>query len=270
MGSLKKGINKEEVICLKKTDNNSRPFRSAIMELLTLDDDAILTSLNSMLEETKLRLFELNRKRNSMEEEMNMLLMDLRSPRGENGAIVGLRGEGRLIDDQGFPRADIDLYDVRTKRHRFACLQTDHKITMSQLETELKALHRVQNELEKRTKSTTSNETAQESEQKDDVSDSPASSARSDEPAPVVARTPFAKVDSVGVDSPADEAGLKMGDRILSFGAEERTLANLAKLVHENQTVEVVVERGGKVVQLALTPHVWSGRGLLGCYLVKC
>ena len=87
---------------------------------------------------------------------------------------------------------------------------------------------------------------------------------------PAVTRTPFAKVDSVGVDSPADEAGLKMGDRILSFGTEERTLANLAKLVHANQTIKVVVERGGTVVQLSLTPHVWSGRGLLGCYLVTC
>ena len=28
---------------------------------------------------------------------------------------------------KGFPRADIDVYNARTKRGRLACIQTDHK-----------------------------------------------------------------------------------------------------------------------------------------------
>lgn len=41
---------------------------------------------------------------------------------------------GPLVDAEGFPRADIDVYRVRHQRHRFACLQTDHRAVMAQLE----------------------------------------------------------------------------------------------------------------------------------------
>jgi 26S proteasome regulatory subunit N4 len=234
---------------------------------------ALLQTLEEMTTATKERLFDLNRQRNSIEEEMAALVEDLRSPRGDNNFVVGLPGEGRLIDDQGFPRADIDLYDVRTKRHRYVCLQTDHKELMARLETELKALHRVQLEINK----------LQPPPQPNQPSPSPSpspvlpssiettdrfSSANADAPAPETSRRPFAKVESVAVDCPADKAGLKIGDSILSFGTEEFTLTNLATLVHENEPVSVVVERKGAVVQLMLVPKKWSGRGLLGCYLV--
>lgn len=38
------------------------------------------------------------------------------------------------MDAEGFPRADLDLYSVKEKRHRLACLQTDHKALMKQVE----------------------------------------------------------------------------------------------------------------------------------------
>ncbi|DAZ97327.1 TPA: LOW QUALITY PROTEIN: hypothetical protein N0F65_003691 [Lagenidium giganteum] len=41
---------------------------------------------------------------------------------------------GPLVDSEGFPRADIDVYRVRHQRHAFACLQTDHKAVMKQIE----------------------------------------------------------------------------------------------------------------------------------------
>lgn len=34
--------------------------------------------------------------------------------------------KGSLVDAEGFPRADIDLFEVRKLRNRLACLQTDH------------------------------------------------------------------------------------------------------------------------------------------------
>ena len=42
--------------------------------------------------------------------------------------------KGPLVDAEGFPRADIDVYRVRHQRHNFACLQTDHKTTMAAIE----------------------------------------------------------------------------------------------------------------------------------------
>lgn len=44
----------------------------------------------------------------------------------------GLRGN--LMADDGFPRADIDIYAVRNMRHRLAQLQTDHQRVMKQIE----------------------------------------------------------------------------------------------------------------------------------------
>lgn len=41
---------------------------------------------------------------------------------------------GNLIADDGFPRADIDIYAVRNMRHRLAQLQTDHQEVMKQIE----------------------------------------------------------------------------------------------------------------------------------------
>ena len=38
----------------------------------------------------------------------------------------GIIGEN-LIDQEGFPRNDIDLVAVRTARNKHACLQNDHK-----------------------------------------------------------------------------------------------------------------------------------------------
>ena len=46
-----------------------------------------------------------------------------------------------LARAQGFPRADIDVYNARQKRHRLACIQTDHKALMAQVEAALHRLH---------------------------------------------------------------------------------------------------------------------------------
>ena len=153
--------------------------------------------MNEILSETKLRLFKLNRQRTSMENEMEALVDDLRSPRGPNNYIAGIPGEGRLVDDQGFPRADIDLYDVRTKRHRYVCLQTDHKNVMKNLEMELKATHRVQIEINKIQPEPEPKQMPQEDKnEKGDPSEVTVSALQSETPQPS-SQKPFAIVQSV-------------------------------------------------------------------------
>ena len=49
--------------------------------------------------------------------------------------------KGRLVDDEGFPRADLDLIEIRKHRNRLACLQTDHQALMKQIEDNLFKLH---------------------------------------------------------------------------------------------------------------------------------
>jgi 26S proteasome non-ATPase regulatory subunit 9 len=55
---------------------------------------------------------------------------------------------------------------------------------------------------------------------------------------------PFAKVNSVAVASPADQAGLKLGDRIRSFGSvnwiNHERLSKVAELVQQNEGVSLL------------------------------
>ena len=60
-----------------------------------------------------------------------------------------------------------------------------------------------------------------------------------------LADTPFAKVNSVVPGSPADQAGLKAGDRICKFGdvnwLNHEKLGKVAETVQRNQGVSVSV-----------------------------
>ncbi|KAF7484210.1 Hypothetical predicted protein [Marmota monax] len=58
--------------------------------------------------------------------------------------LEGQKGVGMnepLVDFEGYPRADVDVYQVRTARHNIICLQNDHKAVMKQVEEALHQLH---------------------------------------------------------------------------------------------------------------------------------
>ena len=96
---------------------------------------------------------QLMKTKDDIEAEIIALTDDLNSNGANNEAAAGVKGP--LVDSEGFPRADIDLYAgeellnaqerfcgnhvcaVRAKRHRLACLQTDHKNIMRQIEQAL-------------------------------------------------------------------------------------------------------------------------------------
>ena len=46
-----------------------------------------------------------------------------------------------LVDRDGFPRQDIDVYQVRHARHKIICLQNDHKAIMKEIEEGLHQIH---------------------------------------------------------------------------------------------------------------------------------
>ncbi|CAE7343672.1 PSMD9, partial [Symbiodinium sp. KB8] len=48
---------------------------------------------------------------------------------------------GPLVDEEGFPRGDIDLYAVRQARNKYVCAQTDHTEVMKKIEQAIAALH---------------------------------------------------------------------------------------------------------------------------------
>lgn len=119
---------------------------------------------------------------------------------------------------------------------------------------------------------------------------------------PEVLQAPFAKVDTVAANSPAQSAGLKPGDEIRNFGYVNRSNhENLKKVLECVQGNEDVSSNKGtsehfsflsasltraqnnivirvsrptsasdrRELRLTLTPkRDWGGRGMLGCHIL--
>ena len=73
------------------------------------------------------------KEREALEAEAEAIEAELTSPSAETGA-AGPGLSGPLVDGEGYPRADIDVYRARQLRHRHACLRTDHKALMKRIE----------------------------------------------------------------------------------------------------------------------------------------
>lgn len=196
---------------------------------------------------------------------------------GPNGAPPpGLRGTS-LVDDEGFPRADIDVYDVRSKRHRLACIDTDYELLMKRIEELVKRIHE-----EARAAASVRPPSVATSTTQPSTAAAPAAvvgmevekeGAAAAAEAEAAGLAPFALIDQVFQQSPAAEAGVKEGDLLLKFGSVDHGnhdgFRAVVGVVNDSvgRAVRVLVRRKEGAVALMLTPHTWSGRGLLGCHL---
>ncbi|KAI8612787.1 hypothetical protein BC830DRAFT_1230965 [Chytriomyces sp. MP71] len=200
----------------------------------------------------RMRYDELEKTRVALEQELSELHEALKS---HNTNMTD-----SLVDASNFPRSDVDVYTVRHLRSDIIRKTNDHKALTAEIVTEMHALFAA-------------------------LKGGPAPSTDSASPAApsssaVSSAGPnssaFALVNSVAEGSPAAEAGLAAGDRILRFGsvacasdeAPASALSRVAGAVVESVAIEVVVDRGGSHVLVSLTPRKWSGRGLLGCHLL--
>ncbi|CDO71418.1 hypothetical protein BN946_scf184909.g12 [Trametes cinnabarina] len=161
-----------------------------------------------------------------------------------------------LVDSEGFPRDDIDIWAVRHARVRIIEMRNDHKSLMDKIMLALQEVY---------------DPSAQ-------TQDEPASETLRVDASDATILQPFAKVDGVAPGSPAASAGLLPEDLVLSFGPLTKSLFTgsslqpLAELVaaQENQEVAVEVLRSeDRRVKLTFIPRRgWGGRGLLGCHIV--
>lgn len=87
-------------------------------------------------EETVLRktLASLDAQRKALEHEADAILLELTTPPEEGVEPMGL--DTPLVDFDGYPRNDIDVYRARSQRNRFNVIKTDHK----ELERKIEAL----------------------------------------------------------------------------------------------------------------------------------
>ncbi|KAJ5733583.1 hypothetical protein N7493_002369 [Penicillium malachiteum] len=212
---------------------------------------------------SKLSMPDLMQEKERIEEELKALSAVLNSH--------GVSMNSTLTTFDGFPRDDIDIPQVRTTRVRIIHLRNDHKEVMQYLE---KGLHAHFAQLQQAQASATTNGTTVPSVL-------PSSTLENGTADASTLGTPFAKVNSVEVGSPADQAGLKTGDAIRNFGTahwlNHARLSKVAEVVQQSEGRPVLVkvsrkEEGGSQtteLDLQLTPRRnWGGRGLLGCHLV--
>ncbi|KAF8349431.1 hypothetical protein F5887DRAFT_946120 [Amanita rubescens] len=148
-----------------------------------------------------------------------------------------------LVDRDGFPRADIDVWGVRNARVRIIELRNDLNAVMNAI---AKALEGV-------------------------FDPNLTQPLASEDPL-----KPFARVNSVSPGSPASQAGLRSDDLIVKFGhltskVISSSMQPVAELVKENENGHIVIRvlRSAETVYLTLTPkYGWGGEGLLGCHIV--
>ena len=223
------------------------------------------SQISYMVEEHSLReaLMALDLERTSIEREVATIVAQLNSPGANGTPSAGIRSP--LIDDGGFPRADIDVYHVRERRHRLACLRNDHKAVMNKVEASLYALHREAT----RSVSSYGRKSAEAPAQR---------AVAPRDLAPIIA---FCQVENVLLGSPAEQGGLRSGDRILSFGdatvKNHRNLMALSQVVRDSigkSGIKVLLLRavGGisNQLEMTITPREWEGSGLLGCRFLPC
>jgi len=116
--------------------------------------------------------------------------------------------KGALVDAEGFPRSDIDVFAIRGLRNQLSRLQTDHQELMVQIEKGMAAVF---------------------STEKPVISETTAPRRQ-----PQVISTPnvFAIVNSVAASSPAHAAGLQQGDYVVRFGTVTRDNSRYSTFNH--------------------------------------
>ncbi len=84
------------------------------------------TAQNGDETETMLRqeLTKLELKRKTMEHEADAIFLELTTPPEEGVEPMGI--DTPLVDQDGYPRGDVDIYRTRTLRRRFRELKNDH------------------------------------------------------------------------------------------------------------------------------------------------
>ena len=178
-----------------------------------------------------------------------------------------------LVDQQGFPRNDVDVHATRILRNTLATLNTDHKRIMTQLEINLHDLHRVDAEKINHNIHHSSAQTAAAAAPLPCFAEpnSTKAAARSTHRA-------FAVFDSVAANGPAAIAGIRTGDMLERFGDLHesnhdnfRALARYTQRCIGSEIVVAVSRRGdngtAEQLQLILVPGEWDGPGLLGCHV---
>ncbi|QNP99075.1 YALIA101S03e24322g1_1 [Yarrowia lipolytica] len=197
-------------------------------------------------------IFELQNKRNSLRETVDALYDVLKSHNVNMTTPL-------TVD--GFPRADIDVHQIRNTRHQIIRLEND--------------IEAIQKELEEAVMGHWQNQKEQTKSNGDGTAVATNGSVSAPTATPTATRSdhvvPFAVVGVVSDGSPASSVGLKTNDKIVRLGNVEATTPRIPQAlplaVVEGNPVDVVVLREEETLTLTLLPAKWEGNGLIGAAL---
>lgn len=152
---------------------------------------------------------------------------------------TGMGYKKPLIDKDGFPIPDIDHYRIVSERQHAARLLNDRK----RIEFIIDCLTQTEGD--------------------------PTHTGRS-LLADLEELCPFAIIDEVMAESPAEKSGFVNGDFLLQFGST-KSYREIPQQVTEGVPVVVTVfrvsENGKSKIELSITPEKWKGNGLIGCHI---
>lgn len=180
---------------------------------------------------------ELSNRKKSIEDALTSLIEALES----HGATM----DTPLTTQEGFPRADIDIAQIRSIRVDIIRQRND--------------LRQVMNEI--------SNELNKQFESKPNSTSMPNGSSAASKP------VAFALVREVFESSPAQQAGLRQGHRIVRYGSatvlNHNNLRRVAEITQTETEIEIeVLDGDDKLQRLTLMPNSsWGGRGSLGAHV---
>ena len=215
-------------------------------------------------------LLKLDKERKKLEEKIASLTEFLNGP--------GMPGvDGSLIDRDGFPKPGLDHVTIRTVRHDLICTQNDLKNLMEKIEKKMASFfeeinNKKSEEIEEEPKKNIFNN------KEEKTTDAVDEDKNKENDMEQNMKEAFAKIVSVEIGSPAEEAGLKPEDHIINFngvlykGVSHNPLITLSEIVKNKigEEIPVSIVRKNKdnilhMEKLNIIPHTWNGRGVLGC-----
>ncbi|KAI8643724.1 hypothetical protein BD408DRAFT_414444 [Parasitella parasitica] len=183
---------------------------------------------------------------------------------------AGVGMDTPLIDNEGFPRSELDIQTIRTSRSMIHRLRNDHREIMLEIE---KILHRIHQLKKANGEATADAPSSSTSNPPNNTANTAATTLT--EPTTVGGPIAYAVVNAIAPDSPAYGAGLRRNDRITQFGHINSTnhdrLQAINRLIidKEEQQIPVTILRDEIHLQIVVTPRSgWGGRGTLGCHLL--
>eukprot|EP01088_Endostelium_zonatum_P014148 TRINITY_DN2987_c0_g1_i2.p1 TRINITY_DN2987_c0_g1~~TRINITY_DN2987_c0_g1_i2.p1 ORF type:complete len:209 (+),score=56.50 TRINITY_DN2987_c0_g1_i2:645-1271(+) len=204
--------------------------------------------------------------KDELEGEIKELYVYLTGP-----GMPGLKGG--LVDGEGFPIFDAEkLISIKTARGDYARKQNDYTAAMKEIDRLTQSFFAVDDP--KPIKEYVGTKSTSDSNSND--------TKPTDEEQSYSTLQPVALVKEVSPGSPAYSAGLFSGDLIVKYGtvimkpgvSPDDALKSIGAitLARKGETIPVVVKRISnreEYKKLSLIPQAWSGRGLLGCHIIK-